>query len=380
MVENILYPLDVAKVNREKSSLSKKKNDKQAKENQKKSSLFKKISIQLDPWALSFIAAVSAVKLVEKLSSKDNDNTVVIEKSIDSNDYIDDNNLPSNNIIDVPDEDTNDDSNEDEIINDDSQNDSYEEQFNDSSTESIEQIDDKDTIDYQEEDNEYYYNLDGEVDRQNWNNAMRYEDAFKKAGEKYGIDYKLLMAIACQESSGIHKNNKYSYGIMHVEKVHEDEELAVNNMITGEVDTLKGTVEYLSSLYGNTEFGAGILQRCLNIAYREGYKKGILKKNEIIPVALHGYNMGFDAERELIDNYAKSGEESYNYFIRITISTNIEDEALVWHLKYPALVFNERGEENTEYWAYCKSSNGEIEKVFTTPINESKIFTASMKR
>ena len=99
-----------------------------------------------------------------------------------------------------------------------------------------------------------------------------------------------------------------------------------------------------------------------------------------MPAALHGYNMGINAERRLIDKYAKSGEESYNYFIRLSISNNLDDEELVRHLKYPAFVFNERGEEEADYWAYCKDSNGGKRKVATNAINESKMYSASLGR
>lgn len=167
------------KVNRKKSKLGEKKNDKQAKE---KSNLPKKIIIKLAPWALSFIAAVSAVKLAEKLSSKDSDNTVTIEKTIDSNDYIYNNNLPSKNKKDVPDENINDDSNEEDIINE-------EDNLQDEKDEGI---------------LEFYYERYENASEESAKNAMQYIDLCKKYGKMYGEDYRILAATLAQELNGIH--------------------------------------------------------------------------------------------------------------------------------------------------------------------------------
>ena len=346
------------RVNRDKSSNRIKYENKVIDE--KKKNVIKCATIKVATAVTAGILAVTAVGGFFKNKSKsDSDNGYSIEKNIDTNNGYHDE--KENGI-------------ESDYVNESITS-------NEVNNEDIILEEEPDDLDNQEESTEYYYNLDGEVDRQNWKNAMKHENEFKEAEKKFGIDYRLLMAIACQESSGIHNPNdsKYATGIMKIQNVHKGEHATFVNNITKRNDSIDINEENLKNAQSNIDIGAALFQHCLYLAYEKGYENGILAKEEIIPAALYGYNNGATALVKMLNAYKKSNEESYNSFVRTIISANIDNENLVWHLKYPALVFNERSDDDVEFWAkYVKEKKEDTFK--TKPVNESKMYSASMKR
>ena len=338
-------PEKMLRTSHEKQEILRKReaSGKKVKTNREKSREIQRLKIRIAASALVLVMAWSGIGVLKKKLAKDADNGYTTEQDVDNdNDYID---------------------------------------YDDENSNNEDIIEDEDDLDNYEESTEYYYNLDGEVDRQNYDNAMKHEEEFRKAEEKFGIDYRLLVAIACQESSGIHDPNdsKYATGIMKIQNVHKGEDAPYVNNITNENDSININEDNLENVQSNIDIGAALLQHCLYLAYEKGYERGMLTKEEIIPAALYGYNNGPTALVNMLLDYEKSGEESYNSFIRTTISTNIDNEDLVWHLKYPALVFNERNEDDIEFWAnYIK--DGQKDTFKTKPVNESKIYAASMKR
>ena len=322
--------------------------------------MIKKAAIKVAIGFTSAILAISGGISLKKKIHKKPTNDYTTEKNIDNNDtniHEEDNYIVS----DYVNEDLTDDSYDNTLVKEDTTN-----------------------LDEQEDSTEYYYNLDGEVDEKNWENAMKYEKEFREAEKIFGIDHRLLMAIACQESSGIHDpdNDKYAKGIMQIEPVHfmnkdkNEEILYFYNHVTKKQDSVKINKDNVYNVKTNILIGAGLYQHDCYLAIEKGYDKSLLKSQEVIPAGFFGYNNGPTAEVRALNDYKESGEESYNSFIRTTISANIDDEDLVWHWKYPALVLNECNEKDAELWV--KDSRGR--KFVTKPINESKIYSASMKR
>ena len=316
--------------------------------------MIKKTSIKVAIGFTSAILAISGGISLKKKIHKKPTNDYTTEKNIDNNDtniHEEDNYIVS----DYVNEDLSDDSYDNTLVKEDAAN-----------------------LDEQEDSTEYYYNLDGEVDEKNWENAMKYEKEFKEAEKIFGIDYRLLMAIACQESSGIHNpdDGEYAIGIMRIEPVHEGEVAPFYNHVTKKQDSIKIDKNNLNNVQTNIYIGAALFQHNFDLALEKGFNNKLLKSSEVIPVSLFGYNNGPTAEIKSLDAYKESGEESYNSFIRATISANIDDEDLVWHLKYPALVFNKRNKDTKEFWV--KDAKGNL--YATKPINESKIYSTSMKR
>ncbi len=329
---------------------------KSKKVNRVKARKIKKIKIRIAAGVMAVIMAWSGIGALKKKLHKEPTSDYTTEKTIDTTDsYINEN--KDNNDSNYVNEDLTDDSSNND-------NSLIEEESND--------------LDTQEESTEYYYNLDGEVDRQNWENVMKYEKEFKEAEKIFGIDHKLLMAIACQESSGIHNpdDGEYATGIMRIEPVHKGEIAPFYNHVTKKQDSIKIDKDNLNNVKTNIFIGAALFQHNCDLACEKGFDNKILKSSEVIPAALFGYNNGPTAQVKALNAYKESGEESYNSFIRSTISANIGDEDLIWHLKYPALVFNKRNKENQEFWV--KDANGKI--YATKPINESKMYSSSFSR
>lgn len=114
-------------------------------------------------------------------------------------------------------------------------------------------------------------------------NARNYIDEFIEVGQKYGIDYRLLMAIAAQESNGKHEitDDRKAIGIMQIERSqHIDTDITAHNYFTDSDETLHITDEILENAYTNINVGAMYLQKCLEM------QKGN------IPLAIQTYNYG----------------------------------------------------------------------------------------
>lgn len=130
----------------------------------------------------------------------------------------------------------------------------------------------------------FHYSYRNRQNEENMDNARRYEDLFQKYGAMYGIDAKLLMAIAAQESGGDHYNNLDNgpaEGIMQIEKsAHIGNTISAYNFETGEVDTIYITRESLQDVETNIRDGAIIL------------RTSIENSNYNIPLGIQTYNLG----------------------------------------------------------------------------------------
>ena len=82
---------------------------------------------------------------------------------------------------------------------------------------------------------EFHFSYEDRTSSENIDNVNQYDDIFEKYANMYGLDSKLLKAIACQESGGNHYENLGNgpaEGIMQIEKsVHIGEILKQNKTI-----------------------------------------------------------------------------------------------------------------------------------------------------
>lgn len=114
-------------------------------------------------------------------------------------------------------------------------------------------------------------------------NAKRHMNIFEKYGKMYGIDPNLLMAIMCQESSGIHheySQNGCAIGGMQIENFWYNKQLTAYNFELQEREEITVSEEMLSDLYYNVKVASMILQN--NLEYFD-YN---------IPKAVQAYNYG----------------------------------------------------------------------------------------
>lgn len=115
-------------------------------------------------------------------------------------------------------------------------------------------------------------------------NSQSYREEFQKFGNQYGIDEKLLMAIAAQENSGVHSStsqNGAAIGIMQIEmSVWENQEITAYNFNTCSYETVTIEKESLSDCNYNIKIAAMILQ-----SYLMEYQYNL-------PIALQTYNIG----------------------------------------------------------------------------------------
>lgn len=148
------------------------------------------------------------------------------------------------------------------------------------------------------EEDVFHFEYTDRTDSENLNNAMRYEDLFKKYGNMYGVDPNLLMAMAAQESSGNHYDNlkgNYGIGIMQIEKkVHINSTVKAYNFETGEIDKIKVTEEAIKDLETNIQIGTIILRNRLE------------ENNYNIALALQSYNFGIGNMNTVINNCSDS--------------------------------------------------------------------------
>ncbi|HBF2930773.1 peptidoglycan DD-metalloendopeptidase family protein [Clostridioides difficile] len=136
----------------------------------------------------------------------------------------------------------------------------------------------------------------------NYKKAMQYYDIFKKYGEMYGVDPKLLIAIACQESGGSHESYlgasrcaSAGCGIMQIEQPGKTITKATAfNHNTGQMETMSINMGTVTSIDGNIKAGA-MLQA-----------ERMKAQNYNIILALQTYNYGTGVANIMLKTYAQA--------------------------------------------------------------------------
>ncbi len=130
----------------------------------------------------------------------------------------------------------------------------------------------------------FHYAYEDRTSSENIDTVNQYDDIFQKYAKMYGLDARLLKAIACQESGGNHYDNLGNgpaEGIMQIEKaVHVGETISAYNFDTKENDYFTITDENLRDIDFNIRVGAMELRNAM-----ESF-------NYNIPQATQAYNFG----------------------------------------------------------------------------------------
>ena len=129
----------------------------------------------------------------------------------------------------------------------------------------------------------------------------KYLDLIKKYSEMYGLDYKLVAAIATRER-GIHSetiDENGAIGLMQVQVGSwANDYLSAYNFITQEKDTMFIDEASLSNVEYNIKVGCRILQYCLK------------RFNYNILASLQAYNMGDGDMDKILTNYCLENNKS----------------------------------------------------------------------
>lgn len=189
---------------------------------------------------------------------------------------------------------------------------SYEEVKNSDDVDVI-TYDDGDMYDYKEEvendtnsnylEFDYYSDSDKKISNNDIENTLRYKDIFDKYGHEFGIDSNLLIALATNESSGIHDidYDEPDIGIMQIEwSVWLNKKVKAYNYEKNEFDSLIITNDVIESLEGNIKAGTMILQENINKTVRYGYDDKLISASDILPYSLQRYNMGVGNMQKLL--------------------------------------------------------------------------------
>ena len=173
--------------------------------------------------------------------------------------------------------------------------------------------DDGDIYDYKEEvendtnsnylEFDYYSDSDKKISNNDIENNLRYKDIFDKYGHEFGIDSNLLIALATNESSGIHDidYDEPDIGIMQIEwSVWLNKKVKAYNYEKNEFDSLIITNDVIESLEGNIKAGTMILQENINKTVRYGYDDKLINASDILPYSLQRYNMGVGNMQKLL--------------------------------------------------------------------------------
>lgn len=168
------------------------------------------------------------------------------------------------------------------------------------------------------------------VDKEDIEEASKYDEYFNKYGKMYGIDPTLLRAICAQESSGgtmAYNEEDYADGIMQIAKhrASNEEVLTPYNFETGEKDYL--VIKDLENDEYNVQLAAADLQIDFMIAKIQlSNKYGITAeakkkiRKELLPYTLMIYNTGAgNMENFLYDSVYpwQDNPERHNYYERI---------------------------------------------------------------
>lgn len=125
------------------------------------------------------------------------------------------------------------------------------------------------------------------------NTKNNYGDIISEISNEYGIDPKIMLAIATQES-GEHNTlrNGPAIGLMQIEKsVWNNEDISCYNYKTNSIEKIHITEEKLKNLEFNIKVACMIFKQCLNDS----------KYN--IPVAIQMYNYGYGNIKKAIKLY-----------------------------------------------------------------------------
>ena len=173
--------------------------------------------------------------------------------------------------------------------------------------------DDGDIYDYKEEvendtnsnylEFDYYSDSDKKISNNDIENTLRYKDIFDKYGHEFGIDSNLLIALATNESSGIHDidYDEPDIGIMQIEwSVWLNKKVKAYNYEKNEFDSLIITNDVIESLEGNIKAGTMILQENIKKTVRYGYDDKLINASDILPYSLQRYNMGVGNMQKLL--------------------------------------------------------------------------------
>mgnify|MGYP004511517431 FL=1 len=150
---------------------------------------------------------------------------------------------------------------------------------------------------------DYYSDSDKKISNNDIENTLRYKDIFDKYGHEFGIDSNLLIALATNESSGIHDidYDNPDIGIMQIEwSVWLNKKVKAYNYEKNEFDSLIITNDVIESLEGNIKAGTMILQENINKTVRYGYDDKLINASDILSYSLQRYNMGVGNMQKLL--------------------------------------------------------------------------------
>lgn len=132
--------------------------------------------------------------------------------------------------------------------------------------------------------NNFEINFESRVDNEKYKiTKAYYNQMITNISNEYGIDPRIMLAIATQES-GIHntENGGPAIGLMQIERaVWNGEKISAYNYSKGAFETINITEEKLKDLEFNIRTSCMILKDCLN------------KSNYNLPVAIQMYNFGY---------------------------------------------------------------------------------------
>lgn len=164
----------------------------------------------------------------------------------------------------------------------------------------------------------------------------KYSDVIKKYSSIYGLDDKLVLAIATQER-GVHSevtDQGGATGLMQIQNaVWDNASLKAYNFEYEEWETIVVDAKKLSDLDYNVKTGCMILQNYLN------------HMNYNIPAAVQSYNMGYNCVGSLISEYCK--DEGKNF------DDVLDDQTDIGWLKYRDSVPYGDSEYLEHVFSYC---------------------------
>ena len=151
----------------------------------------------------------------------------------------------------------------------------------------------------------FHFSYEDRTSSENIDNVNQYDDIFQKYAKMYGLDAKLLKAMACQESGGDHYGhigNGPAEGIMQIEKsVHIGETVTGYNFETGENDYFEITSDNLQDIDFNIRVAAIDLRNAI-----ESF-------NYNIPQGTQAYNLGIGGMNQTLAICCRNiGEEQAN--------------------------------------------------------------------
>lgn len=151
----------------------------------------------------------------------------------------------------------------------------------------------------------FHFSYEDRTESENIDTVNQYDDIFQKYANMYGLDARLLKAIAAQESGGNHYGNLGNgpaEGIMQIEKsVHIGETVSAYNFETKEMDYVEITEENLQDIDFNIRVAAIDLRNAM-----ESF-------NYNIPQGTQAYNFGIGGMNQTLAICSRNiGESQVN--------------------------------------------------------------------